>query len=45
MAGVGGEGLFLDEEGDQSNMAAVHSLDRKSLSVDLDVDHLDEILN
>ncbi len=44
MAGVVTEGLFFEEEGDQSDMAAVHGLDGESLGGDLDVDHLDQLL-
>ena len=38
------EGLLLEEEGDQCNMAAIHGLNGESLAVDFDVDHLHQLL-
>lgn len=44
MAGVVGEGLLLEEEGDKGDVARVHSLDGESFGVDFDVDHLHKFL-
>ena len=44
MTGVVAEGLFLEEERDECDMAGVHGLNGETLGVDFDVDHLDEFL-
>ena len=44
MAGVVAECLFFEEQRDQGNMARVHGLDGKPFGVDLDVDHLNKLL-
>ena len=40
MAGVVAEGFFFEEKRYESDMTRIHSLNRKSFGIHLDVDHL-----
>ena len=35
--------FFLEEEGDQGNMTAIHGLNGESFAVDLNINHLDKL--